>query len=243
MTPPVRRLGSFRCLAVVTAALLASLTWVPGSQAAVTTVGTPLPIHIVENFVIGCSDSCLYSNPSAPAGASDVSPVNGVIVRWRLYGVTVPGPLPGGLYSSPSYRLRILSPQDGATYLGAGSSTPVVSHSPTERSVETFPARLPIKAGQLIGIESENRESLMHFGYSSAVTSLFIEPSIADGETGTTNTGWENGFIFPFNADVLPPRRSPASPPPAVLRAEGTRSRSWAKTSLKCRASPSDRPA
>ncbi len=193
---PRNRLGYS---ALLTGALFASLVWAPGAQAGVVTVGAKLPMKVAESFVIGCG-GCVMTNPAVPGGASDISPVDGVILRWRLYrgDVAVPG------FSDPGYRLRVLTPLAGF-FLAAGTSPKSVpAHA---GSVETFPTLLPVKAGQLIGLEAENSDSGVRFGFSATASSVFLEPVPADGETATDAPGWEEGFLFPFNADVLPPPR------------------------------------
>ena len=198
---PVRPESRLRtCLLLIASTTLAAFTWATSTQAAVVTVGTPLPIHVAENL-IGCSETngCILTNPDAPNGTADVSPVDGVILRWRVYGATVPT----DGYPNPRYRLRVLSRQ-GNGYLGAGTSA---SAGPVDnqRAVFTFPTHLSIMAGQLVALELENRDSGLYFGFSSTATSVFIEPAMLDGESAIPNPGWEDGFIFPFNADVLPP--------------------------------------
>lgn len=162
------------------------------------TVGAQLPMKVAENFVIGCPDSCAVTNPVAPGGASDVSRVDGVILRWRLYRGSAP--TPG--FEHPGYRLRVLTPVAGG-YLGAGTSS--LSVPAGVGTVETFSTFLSVKAGQLIALEAENGDSDIRFGFSDAASSVFLEPTIADGETGTDNPAWEDGYLFPFNAEILPP--------------------------------------
>jgi hypothetical protein len=191
-----KRLGFSSVLA---GAMLAVLIWAPGSQAGVVTVGTPLPMKVAESFVIGCG-GCVMTNPAVPGGAADVSPVDGVILRWRLYrgDVAIPG------FADPGYRLRVLTPL-GGSFLAAGTSSKSVPAR--GGTLETFPTSLPVKAGQLIGLEAENGDSAVRFGFSAAASSVFLEPVPVDGETATDAPDWEEGYLFPFNADVLPPPR------------------------------------
>jgi len=182
-----------RSIKVLVAAGLAVSLGTASSHAAVVTVGTPLPIPVEENIHIVCGQpGCLFTNPSAPSGLSDISPVDGVIIRWRLYG-----PI-----SETGYRLRVLSPL-GNEYLGAGTS--VSSPVAGTKVVSTFPTRLPVKAGQLIGLEIGGNAGFL-FGTSSSVTSMVLEPAPFDGESTTPSSAWGAGhYLFPFNADVLPP--------------------------------------
>ncbi|HET6997325.1 MAG TPA: IPT/TIG domain-containing protein [Solirubrobacterales bacterium] len=180
--------------------MIAFLAFATSSQAATVTVGARLPMDVVENVVIGCSESCVVTNPTAPDGASDLSPVDGVILRWRLYRGSAPSPEG----PDPGYRLRVLTPFAGG-YLAAGTSSLAV---PTRfDAVETFSTYLPVRAGQLIALEALNHDSSLRFGFSKAATSVFLEPAIADGEDAPEQPVWEDGYLFPFNADVLPPPR------------------------------------
>jgi len=213
----VIRIRSFKVL--VAAGLAVSLCTASG-RAAVVTVGTPLPIPVQENVYIGCGQpGCLFTNPSAPSGLSDVSPVDGVIIRWRLYGPT--GAInPNSSSSTPGYRLRVLSPF-GTEYLGAGTS--VISNVAGTKVVSTSPARLPIKAGQLIGLEIGSNFGFL-FGSSPSVTSMVFEPAPFDGESTAPSTAWGAGhYVFPFNADVLPPPSIAGISPTGGLFANGTK--------------------
>lgn len=199
-----------RSVKVLVAVGLAVSLGTASSQAAVVTVGTPLPIPVEENIYIDCSrPGCLFTNPSAPSGLSDISPVDGVIIRWRLYGPT----------SNIGYRLRVLSPF-GNEYLGAGTSasSPVAG----AKVVSTFPTHLPVKAGQLIGLEIGGNAGFL-FGTSSSVTSMVLEPAPFDGESAAPSAAWGTGhYLFPFNADVLPPPSIAGISPAGGLFTSGT---------------------
>jgi hypothetical protein len=177
-------------------------------NAQVVSIGTTLPMPPHEGFglILSCN-SCVLTSPSVPNGASDVSPVDGAIIRWHLNKAIVEG--------GSGFRLRVLTRRDDE-YVAAGRSA---SEIPTGISaVETFPAELPIRAGQLIGLELENSQSEIRVGSSPGAEPVLLEPAIADGEAGTPPTWWGEawwamGSIFPFNAEILlPPTISNVSP-------------------------------
>lgn len=199
-----------RSIKALVAAGLAVSLGTASSHAAVVTVGTPLPIPVEENIDIVCGQpGCLFTNPSAPSGLSDISPVDGVIIRWRLYG-----PI-----SETGYRLRVLSPL-GNEYLGAGTSVSLPAAG--TKVVSTFPTHLPIKAGQLIGLEIGGNAGFL-FGTSPSVTSMVLEPAPFDGESAAPSTAWGTGhYLFPFNADVLPPPSIVGISPTGGLFTSGT---------------------
>jgi IPT/TIG domain len=177
--------------------ILAMISWAASAQARIVTVGPSLPMKVQESVTLGCT-SCVLTNPSAPNHGSDVSPVEGVILRWSLQG----GEDAEAFGGNPSYRLRVLA-REGERYIGIRSSDPV---SPLEfRQTERFSTDLPIKVGQMVGLELENGDSGLQFGFSSAVDSVFLEPAMPDGLFMDPSTAWEDGFIFPFNVEILPP--------------------------------------
>jgi hypothetical protein len=121
-----------------------------------------------------------------------------VILHWHLNKSVAE--------SGSSFRLRVLA-RRGEEYVGAGRSEPVTPAG--TRAVETFPTRLPIQAGQLIGLELENPLSRVLLGSSSGAESVMLEPAIPDGEASIPDAWWNEAWwtnegIFPFNAEILP---------------------------------------
>jgi IPT/TIG domain len=180
---------------VVVGVVFAALLSAGSSQAKMLTVGPALPLAVEEGIIFGC-DTCVLTNLGPANGSPDVSPVDGVILRWHLYEAR----------PYTNFRLRVLTRQ-GQEYVGAGRSapgTPVL-----EGPVATFPADLRVEAGQLIGLELESEESSIHRGTASGAEPVLLEPAIADGEVGTppswwSEVGWGRETVFPFNAEILP---------------------------------------
>jgi hypothetical protein len=186
-----------RCTAVIGVAL-ASLLWVGSSQAKMVTVGPALPMPVDEGIIYGCEESCVMTNTGPVDGSSDVSPVDGAILRWHVYQA-----MPYGYF-----RLRVLSRRgQSQEYVGAGRSDQALTVR--EGVVETFSARLPIKAGQMIGLELENGQASTLAGYSPAADPVLLEPAMPDGAIGSPPSWWSEGvwgtgLVFPFNAEILP---------------------------------------
>ena len=129
-----------------------------------------------------------WANTGLPPGANLTSPSDGTIVRWRIVEAT------GG-----PFRLRVLTPVGGITYTGAGTGPPV---TPTTNATETFPANLPIKAGQIVGYDNTNNSDTIGFTTATGATYTDWNPALADGDTlPYTNPYGANGELG-FNADV-----------------------------------------
>lgn len=153
-------------------------------------VGSPLTVSF-EGAGIGCSSPCTAANQAlAEPGANVTSPVSGVIVRWRTSGHYQVGP----------FELRVLRPAGGGAYTGVGTSSPV---TPAGTGTQTWATNLPIKAGDLIGIDDVGGTVNDVIGAASVTGSAVAEwtPLLADGFTATPGSP-DNNFELGFNADV-----------------------------------------
>lgn len=108
------------------------------ASAAPLTIGSPLTQAFAptKSTALGTIANTALPEP----GAHAASPVNGVVLEWRVLGAE------GG-----PFQLRILRPQVGGFYLAAGTSAPA---SPTSLDLQTFPTLLPIRAGDLVGLDA-----------------------------------------------------------------------------------------
>jgi hypothetical protein len=164
----------------------------PSAQATVVTVGSPLTASFSP---FGYGSVLTVSNLTFPeAGAKVTSPIDGIVVRWRITGAS------GG-----PFRLRVLTPVSGTTFTGAGTSAP---QTPSSTATQTFTTNLPIKAGQTIGLNNTSGSDAL--GVAGGGTYTFWNPPLADNETraGSSPTGLELGFnadvaTIPSNADTL----------------------------------------
>lgn len=155
------------------------------ASAAPITIGSPLTAPFAPS---SCSNDCtVISTGFDEPGAVVRSPVDGVIVRWRIRE------------GSPAfqYRLRVLSQPSIENFTGSGTSALV---SPNGPGLETFATNLPIKAGQLIGIDLPANAPI---GFIEAPTDsyAYFEPFLPDGQT-LPSIPFEGELAF--NADIQP---------------------------------------
>jgi PASTA domain/IPT/TIG domain len=176
----------FPRLPILIATAAATLALCSTAQAIIT-VGSPstTPVRsiLIENPV-----TFINSGLSEP-GANLVSPVSGTIVRWHVTG-----------FEGGPFWLRVLTPLGGNSYTGSGTSAAVV---PTSLATQTYPADLPIQAGQTIGVDNANGTDEEGYATGTGASSFFLPP-LADGATATP-TGPSGGGEFTFNAEVLAP--------------------------------------
>jgi hypothetical protein len=176
-------------LQIFIATFAATLAICASAQAAIITLGPTLPFSgsFGQEY---CEAACTLAQ-SHSEGAVASSPINGVVVRWRVFDAS--GPY--------KYRLQVLNPVGGSAhgYAGAGTSGP---ETPSGPGVETFPADLPIHVGELIGL---NAEAGAPFGVRVAPSSSFVlwEPPLGDGAT-LESTDYGVGVDVGVDADVQP---------------------------------------
>jgi hypothetical protein len=172
-------------LAAVTMASAVMLFAAGAAQARTITVGSVLPPGATGK-PFGAVQT-LFNGALPEKGANLVSPVNGAIVRWQAQE------LKGG-----PFVLRVLRPNGSGAYNAVGSSGAVTPPGP---GLQTFTANIPVKAGDLIG----------------------IDPSSASDEIGVVSEvpGASVGFIFPppFEGATVPASGS-KSGEEIALRAE-----------------------
>jgi hypothetical protein len=179
---------------IVTAAFsvaAVSLLMAPGAQSA-TLVGSPLTAPVAPGMR-ACTPSCTDINTVIPeAGANLTAPFTGVIVRWRMIGNAAGG----------SFELRLVHPEGGGQYTGAGASDPEV---PLGVGPTVFPARLTINAGDMIGINVS--EGLFWSGNTVNVTGgqyMSVQPTLTDGPPPQMPNFTVNDLESGVNADVEP---------------------------------------
>lgn len=132
-----------------------------------------------------------------------VSPVTGRVIRWNLFNGAAPF----------KYRLRVVTRIGGGTYSFPVSSAAETPSGPNQ----SFPASIPISAGQEVGLDLEGGAPLGVGEVGPGDSYTFFEPVPADG---TTATGLELGpFPLGFNAEVLPaPTLSAVTPGKGSIR-------------------------
>ncbi len=176
------RLGFMAAIAASAWALMA-----PATQASTVTVGSVLPpgstptaFEEVETF---------FNTALPEKGANLTSPVDGAIVRWRMQDAE------GG----PFY-LRVLRPNGSGGYMAAGTSNPV---TPSGSGLQTFTANLPIKAGDLIGVDPTNTTDKIGIATVAGASYGFIFPPPFDGAT-VAPSGTVAGQEIELSAEVQP---------------------------------------
>ena len=187
------------------------------SKAAIT-FGSNLNAPATDVSSVG-STAATESNIALPASSTALggltSPIDGVVVRWRMK-------VGSGVFGQATPRL--IQPGNSATATGAGIGAAAVTPQPN--SINVFPTRMPVKAGEGIaydlqnsGFESDNRTP-------GGTIALWL-PALLDGAAPRAGITFANDEHL-INADVeldcdkdgfgdetQDPEVSPCSPAPA----------------------------
>lgn len=151
----------------------------------------------------GCTPSTCITFNRTIAGESAGSPINGVVVRFRTF--SAPG---------VSLRWSVLHPE-GPNVRLTGQS-PEVTATSSRHIVESGEVRIPITAGDFVGLASDNHEPdpghdglLFFFSGAGAGDSVSIDPGdgnpgLSIGQLGTPNLTWGPTREFAIGADVEP---------------------------------------
>jgi hypothetical protein len=145
------------------------------------------PMETVSNcFAISC---VLF--PTGVPGGLATSPVNGVIVRWRMKAN------PG----STGYRLRVVQPLAAGDVRGGRSGPTLDNPGSSIALIRSEELHIPIAAGETIGLQVPNGGAVMQHARAGAGTSQ-NDTGLPDGTVGGTAIAWPSDGMF--NADVEP---------------------------------------
>jgi hypothetical protein len=181
-------------LFVLSAALGAALA-MPAASQAIVTIGSDLgdaPSVGIGCIGSGCTrvQTSLPSDDLAPNGVS--SPVNGTVVTWRIRS-------DAGQTQQP-VAFRVISPAAGGQFTGAGSSATVTP--PDITGVSPFAAAIPIKIGDLLGLNYNNSTN-WYFGISAGPNSgQLFNPILNSGSTRSPQNNTTEQLLV--NADIEP---------------------------------------
>lgn len=176
-------LGFMAAIATSAVALFAS-----AAQASTITVGSVFP---PGSTATSFEQVRTFFNTALPEkGANLTSPVSGAIVRWRMQDAE------GG----PFY-LRVLQPNGSGGYMAAGTSNPATPAA--GGGLQTFTANLPIKAGDVIGVDPTNVSDKIGVAEAAGSSYGFIFPPPFDGAT-VAPSGSIAGKEIELSAEVQP---------------------------------------
>lgn len=121
-------------------------------------------------------------------GANVTSPISGTVIRWHVTR-----------FEGGPFKLRVLTPEGGATYRGSGTSAP---ETPSSTAKQTYSTHLPIQAGQTLAIDNANPTDRYGVLLPAGSSFGFSLPPVADGSTAVLDPSGAGEYAY--NAEVQP---------------------------------------
>jgi hypothetical protein len=178
------------------------------SIAATTTIG-PSPLH-TESLTNDSFRSGTYIEYSGMTPAPEyVAPIDGTIVSWQI-----------ATGSSGVVRLRVLRPVGEGKFTGVGTSAETTAAT----GLNTFSTSLPIKAGDVIGVENNSEIIMFDKGHRGEYPSLFSS-GLGDGSPAAAPqplTPEDDEFQLQISAQIEPTQSTGTGPPPVNKTGGGT---------------------
>jgi hypothetical protein len=145
------------------------------------TTGTP-----TQNICVA-GVNCTYVPFSGAAAPELQVPFDGTVTSFSVNAGSTGG----------TVELRVLRPAGGGQFTGAGTS-PTETLSNT--GVNTFTVSLPVKAGDVLGLDNSTSALMFDTNTATAITAYY-QPSLADGSTAAPNVN-RSGYRLLLSATV-----------------------------------------
>ena len=167
----------------------------PASASGAVTIGSDLEASADKSLL--CTDACTVSSAALPvtsqASGGRIAPSDGVVVRWRIKVGATTTPV----------ALRITRPgaSEEAQRTGAGTGPTV---TPEINRTSTFDVRLPIQAGDALGIDCCLNQPMQSFVTTPNADLIGWRPPLVEGEPLRTLDFATADLELLINADVEP---------------------------------------
>jgi PASTA domain len=157
------------------------------------TAGTP-----TMNLCAG-SSACTYIPFNNAYSPSLVVPYDGMITSFAINSGST-----GGMVS-----LRIIRPAAGGRFTGAGTSAPVTIAG----GVQSATTNLPVRTGDLIGLENANDSLLFDAGTFTTFTAYYQLPALGEGASAApSNISSTRRLLLSAVLTYTPPKSGGTSP-------------------------------
>jgi hypothetical protein len=100
--------------------------------------------------------------------------------------------------STGTVKLRVLRPASGGQFTGVGTS----AAEPLAAGVNTFTVSLPVKAGDVLGLDNDSSALMFDTSSATPITAYYELPSLADGTTALPNQPARTGYRLLLSATV-----------------------------------------
>ena len=169
------------------------------------TTGTP------SQNICSASIDCTYVPFSGAAAPELQVPFDGTVTSFSVNAGSTGGKV----------QLRVLRPAGGGQFTGAGTSP---AETLTATGVNTFAVSLPVRAGDVLGLDNSSSALMFDTTTPSAITAYY-QPALADGSTAAPNLN-RTAYRLLLSATVQQSSTTTTSTPPIITNAHESH-RSW----------------
>jgi hypothetical protein len=178
-----RRVGTLIAVAAATGAFVA-----PSSASAAVTIGSDLTPDPINSVGAGART---VANSQIP-GQQVTSPIDGVVVRWRIRAFDGFG---------SNVRLRVLRPAGAGQFTGVNSSATEAIPASGAPVTYVFVTQQPIQAGDLIGLDADEGANLTVLtGGQAGVSQHTWDPQLVNGATESPDVSGTTELLV--NAEI-----------------------------------------
>jgi hypothetical protein len=158
-------------MSVLVMAVGGALALAPAAEAETVTLGSTAGSPTQNICSAGFECTYLpFNNVYSPAL---VVPYDGTITSFAVNSGSATG----------TVKLRVVRPASGGRFTGAGTSAPVTLAG----GVQNATTSLPVRTGDLIGIENDSAALLFDVGTSTTFTAYYQLPALGDGASAAPN--------------------------------------------------------
>jgi hypothetical protein len=159
-------------MSVLVMAVSGALALAPAAGADTVTLGSTVPSGPLTNLCSGGIE-CTYLPFNNVYSPGLVVPFDGTITSFSVNSGSATG----------TVKLRVMRPASGGRFTGAGTSTA----APLSIGVPTYTTSLPVRTGDLLGIENDSSALIFDTGTLTTFTAYYQLPALGDGASAAPN--------------------------------------------------------
>jgi PASTA domain len=157
---------------VVVMAVGCALALAPAAGADTVTLGSTVASGSLTNLCSGGTE-CTYLPFNNVYSPGLVVPFDGTITSFSVNSGSGAG----------AVKLRVMRPASGGRFTGAGTS----AAAPLSIGVQTYSTSLPVRTGDLLGIENDSSALIFDTGTLTTFTAYYALPALGDGASAAPN--------------------------------------------------------
>jgi hypothetical protein len=185
-----------------------ALALAPPAGADTVTLGSTVATGPLTNLCSGGVE-CTYLPFNNVYSPGLVVPFDGTITSFSVNSGSGAG----------TVKLRVMRPASGGRFTGAGTSTP----APLSIGVPTYTTSLPVRSGDLLGIENDSSALIFDAGTLTTFTAYYQMPALGDGASAAPNNiRKDRRLLLSAVLTYTPPKAGEGSSPSGGGNVPGT---------------------